>query len=95
MDTAVLGFRSEAMMWLSVPPAEIEPIGQALALHPEVAFVGATTGTANLVASVVCRDVSAFYRYLTTRVAALTAIHHIETSPVIRTIKRGATLLTR
>jgi DNA-binding Lrp family transcriptional regulator len=95
VDAAVLGYKSEAMMWLSVPPAEMEPIGEALAQHPEIAFVGATTGTANLVASVVCRDVSDFYRYLTTRVAALTAIHHIETSPVIRTVKRGATLLTQ
>ncbi|WP_312872556.1 Lrp/AsnC family transcriptional regulator [Kibdelosporangium persicum] len=94
MDTRMLGFTCEAMMWMSVPPAEIADIGEALAGHPEVAFAGATTGTTNLVAAVVCRDVPAFYRYLTTKVASLKAINHIETVPVIRTVKRGATLVT-
>ncbi|MCE7005812.1 AsnC family transcriptional regulator [Kibdelosporangium philippinense] len=94
MDIQLLGFTCEAMMWMSVPPAEIADVGTALAAHPEVAFVAATTGTANLIASVICRDVPAFYRYLTTKVAALKAVNHIETAPVIRTVKRGATLVS-
>ncbi|MFC0114972.1 Lrp/AsnC family transcriptional regulator [Kibdelosporangium aridum] len=93
MDIQLLGFSCEAMMWMSVSPAEIASVGEALAAHPEVAFAAAITGTSNLIASVNCRNVPAFYRYLTTRVAALKAINHIETSPVIRTVKRGATLV--
>jgi hypothetical protein len=38
----------------------------------------------------VCPDQRALYRYLTTRVAALPAITHIETAPVIRTVKQAA-----
>jgi DNA-binding Lrp family transcriptional regulator len=53
-------------------------------------FAAATTGPSNLFASVVCPDQRALYRYLTTRVAALPAITHIETAPVIRTVKQAA-----
>jgi hypothetical protein len=40
---------------------------------------------------VVCADQRELYRYLTTRVAALPAITHVETAPVIKTIKQAAT----
>lgn len=95
MDTVALGMTCQTRMWMSVPPSELASVGEALASHPEAAFVGATTGNANLLASVICKDVPAFYKYLTTKVAALKAIDHIETAPVLRTIKRGATLLIK
>ncbi|MBP2322529.1 DNA-binding Lrp family transcriptional regulator [Kibdelosporangium banguiense] len=95
IDTAALGFKLQARMWISVPPSELATAGEALTAHREIAFAAATTGTANLLTSVVCKDVPAFYEYLTTKVAALSAIEHMETSPVIRTIKRGATLITQ
>jgi hypothetical protein len=75
---------------LSVAPAHLEEAGAALARHPEIAFAAATTGPTNLYASVVCADQRELYRYLTTRVAALPAITHVETAPVIRTVKRAA-----
>ncbi|MBL1096320.1 Lrp/AsnC family transcriptional regulator [Streptomyces coffeae] len=74
-------------LWLSVPPSELEATGRALADHPEVAFASATTGPNNLLAIVVCADAPAFYRYLTTRIAALPAIRHMESSPMIRRVK--------
>ncbi|MEU6716832.1 Lrp/AsnC ligand binding domain-containing protein [Nonomuraea sp. NPDC046802] len=64
-----------------------------MARHPEVAFAGATTGSANLTAGIVCRDDAAFYRYLTNDLGALPAIAHIETAPIIRTIKRAGSML--
>ncbi|WP_281369109.1 Lrp/AsnC ligand binding domain-containing protein [Phytohabitans rumicis] len=54
---------------------------------PEVAFAAATTGPTNLVATVVCRDVQALYRYLTERLGTLPAIRHVESAPIIRTVK--------
>jgi DNA-binding Lrp family transcriptional regulator len=93
LDTNVLGMLTEARMWMSVPPSALATVGEALATHPEVAFVAAITGPTNLVASVCCRDVRAFYTYLTEKVGALTAIQGLETAPIIRTIKRGRTLV--
>ncbi|MEW9550065.1 Lrp/AsnC family transcriptional regulator [Nonomuraea sp. NPDC050783] len=91
----LLGYRVEAQLWMSVPPAELHATGQALARHPEVAYAGVTTGPHNLTASVVCRDDAAFYRYLTEDLGALPAIRQLETAPIIRTIKRAGALLPR
>ncbi|MFI0816919.1 Lrp/AsnC family transcriptional regulator [Streptomyces sp. NPDC021098] len=83
----IFGLGMTAVLWLSVPPSDLEATGQALAGHPEVAFACATTGPNNLMATVVCEDVAALYTYLTTRIAALSAVRHMETSPIIRRIK--------
>ncbi|RCH64872.1 Lrp/AsnC family transcriptional regulator [Streptomyces sp. SDr-06] len=90
VDWRMFGMRARALLWLSVAPAHLEEAGQALAGHPEIAFAAATTGPTNLYASVVCADQRELYRYLTTRVAALPAITHLETAPVIRSVKQAA-----
>jgi DNA-binding Lrp family transcriptional regulator len=90
VDGRLFGFGPRTLLWLSVAPAHLEEAGAALARHPEIAFAAATTGPTNLYASVVCADQRELYRYLTTRVAALPAITHVETAPVIRTVKRAA-----
>ncbi len=90
IDWRVLGLGVRTLLWLSVAPAHLERTGSALAGHPEIAFAAATTGPTNLYATVVCADQRALYRYLTTRVAALPAVTHIETAPVIRTVKQAA-----
>ncbi|MEV7598789.1 Lrp/AsnC family transcriptional regulator [Kitasatospora sp. NPDC089797] len=89
-DARLLGYGGRTLLWLSVAPPHLEEAGLALAGHPEVAFAAATTGPTNLHATVVCTDQRALYRYLTTRVAALPAVTHVETAPVIRTVKQAA-----
>nr|CEL15652.1 Transcriptional regulator, AsnC family [Kibdelosporangium sp. MJ126-NF4] len=90
VDSDVFGVGPRTLLWLSVAPAHLEEAGAALAGHPEIAFAAATTGPTNLCASVVCANQRELYRYLTTGVAALPAVRHIETAPVIRTVKRAA-----
>ncbi|MFE9412627.1 Lrp/AsnC family transcriptional regulator [Streptomyces sp. NPDC006704] len=89
VDWRMFGVRTRTLLWLSVAPAHLEEAGHALAGHPEVAFAAATTGPANLYASVVCADQRALYHYLTTRVSALPSITHLESAPVIRTVKQA------
>ena len=91
LDSTVLGFHAQAILWLSVRPTHAVAVAQALARQPEVALAAITTGPTNLLAKVVCRDVDALYTYLTERVATIEAIEHLETAPVIRTLKRAAT----
>ncbi|OXM48215.1 Lrp/AsnC family transcriptional regulator [Amycolatopsis alba] len=90
IDGGLFGFGPRTLLWLSVAPASLEEAGMALAGHPEVAFAAATTGPTNLYASVLCANHRELYRYLTTRVAMLPAITHVETAPVIRTVKQAA-----
>ncbi|OIJ87618.1 AsnC family protein [Streptomyces sp. MUSC 14] len=90
VDWHMFGVNTRTLLWLSVAPAHLEEAGRALAGHPEIAFAAATTGPTNLYASVVCADQRELYRYLTTRIAALPAITHLETAPVIKTVKQAA-----
>jgi DNA-binding Lrp family transcriptional regulator len=93
INPGLLGFTCEAMLWLSVPPTRLADLGATLATHPEVAFAAATTGPTNLVASVGCHDVDALYDYIATRLGALDAISHIETAPVIHSVKRAGAII--
>jgi DNA-binding Lrp family transcriptional regulator len=74
----------------------VEPIGlldataRTVAGHPEVPFAAATTGPANLMATVVCADTSQLRTYLTRQLASLTSIRSLETIPLIRVVKRSA-----
>ncbi|RDI51636.1 Lrp/AsnC family transcriptional regulator [Nocardia mexicana] len=88
----LLGFRSLAYLWLTVHPQHLAEGGQLLADQPEVPFVVAITGTANLLASVVCRTAEDLYAFITTKVRLLEGLTMVETSPVIRTVKQAGAL---
>ncbi|MFB4300765.1 Lrp/AsnC family transcriptional regulator [Actinomadura sp. NTSP31] len=92
-DLPYVGLHTAARLWASVPPADLAATGRALAGHPEVVFAAATTGSANLAVQVVCRDSRHLYRYLTERVAALKAVRQLETTPIVRNVKRAGTIL--
>ncbi|MEV4569498.1 Lrp/AsnC family transcriptional regulator [Nonomuraea sp. NPDC049419] len=92
-DLFHLGYRAGLRLWAAVPPAELAATGAALAAHEETVFAAATTGPTNLVATMLCTDAHDAYRYLTERVAALPAITHVETTPVVETRKRLGRLL--
>jgi DNA-binding Lrp family transcriptional regulator len=87
----IYGLAARVMLWASVPPAELESAGLALAEHPEVAYACATTGATNLHAVLLCKDLHSLYDYLTTRVANL-GVRHVEISPIVRALKGPATV---
>jgi DNA-binding Lrp family transcriptional regulator len=95
VDLAIqlLGFRTMAHLWLTVAPADLAEVGETIARHPEAAGVSAVTGTANLWASVVCRDADDLYRYVTARIGAIPAVRQLEISPTLRQIKHAGSLL--
>jgi DNA-binding Lrp family transcriptional regulator len=78
-----------AMLWLAVDPACLDETGRAIARHPEVPFAAATTGHTNLVVSAQFRGTRHMYQYLTTRLAGLSGIRSVETSPVIGRFKQA------
>ncbi|WP_322975305.1 Lrp/AsnC family transcriptional regulator [Actinacidiphila bryophytorum] len=83
----VLAPDMRAVLLLEVEPAGLAAAGRELAAHEEVAFAAATTGTANVYASLLCRDATALYRYLTGPVAAIRGVRRMETAPIHRTLK--------
>lgn len=88
LDPAVLGMRAHALLWASVEPGRLDEVGRAMACHREIPFVAATTGPTNLMASVVCRDMATLHDYLTNRLAGLPGVRMVETSPLLRMVKR-------
>jgi len=93
LDMPTFGFRSSAWLWLSVPPSHLAEVGTALAKFPEVAYVAATTGPANLSACAVCRDEESLYEFLTAKVGALPGVERVETAPIIRTVKQASPVM--
>jgi DNA-binding Lrp family transcriptional regulator len=86
------GVRSQAMLWMSVAPAGLRDVGQALAGRPEFPFVAATTGSTNLVAALICPDDRSLYEYLTDEMTTLAGLIHTETAPVMQIVKMHATM---
>ncbi|MBO0913204.1 Lrp/AsnC family transcriptional regulator, partial [Streptomyces laculatispora] len=88
-----LGYHLNATLWLRVAPVHLERTGQEIARHEEVAFAGATSGDHNVMAIVTCRDAEAFYRYLTTRLAAVPGVDAYGVSIRVRRLKQAASLI--
>jgi DNA-binding Lrp family transcriptional regulator len=93
LDMPAFGFRSSAWLFMSVPPSHLADVGSALAKFPEVAYVTATTGPANLAACAVCRDEESLYEFLTAKVGALPGVERVETAPIIRTVKQASPVM--
>ncbi len=94
LDPAHLGVRARALLWMRVAPAHADSVGRALAEHAELAFVAATTGPSNLIASALCTSTDALHAYLVGPLAGH-PIDRLETTPVLRTIKTiGTTMAT-
>ncbi|WP_231386884.1 Lrp/AsnC family transcriptional regulator [Nocardia sp. BMG111209] len=95
VDLAVerMGYAVRANLWLRTRPADLHAVGTAMAGYPETAYVAATTGPTNVVATIVCRDTAHLYRYLTERLGALDGIVGVEVTPALRVLKQAQSML--
>ncbi|HZE40996.1 MAG TPA: AsnC family transcriptional regulator [Stackebrandtia sp.] len=92
ISPAHFGIDTQALLWMSIPPAALDRVATGLAGHEELAVVAATTGPTNLVAQALCSDPADLHRYLTTKLGSIPAIDRIETAPVLHTVKGIAPL---
>ncbi|MEV0440283.1 Lrp/AsnC family transcriptional regulator [Streptomyces spectabilis] len=83
-----LGYRCGATLWITTAPAALAAVGQALAEHDEIAYVAATAGPSNLVATVVTQDTAGLYAYLSGAIGSLEGVRHVETTPYLRRVKQ-------
>ncbi len=89
LDARSLSLNVHALLWASVEPGMLDRAGSVMSAQPEVPFVAATTGAANLMAAVYCRDATALHAYLNGPFASLPGIRSVEVAPIIRVVKRG------
>ncbi|MCC9311027.1 Lrp/AsnC family transcriptional regulator [Kitasatospora sp. RB6PN24] len=88
VDPRLLGMAVDANLYLSLPPERLAAAGRALAAHPQVHGVAATSGPHNLMAAVFCPDHAALYRF-TTEVLGPLGVDRMETVIVARAVKRA------
>lgn len=92
LSGAALGFHTQATLWLTVTPAELDNAGCALAAEQEVAFAAAITGPQNLTATISCRGVGDLYGFVTTKIGAIPGVQSMEITPVLRHVKQAGAL---
>ncbi|MHA3704214.1 Lrp/AsnC family transcriptional regulator [Jatrophihabitans sp. YIM 134969] len=90
-----LGFRTFAYLWVTAAPGRVEALGWELARLPQVAFVGAVTGTAPLLVIVLCRTPEELYGVVTGAVGGLAGVTAVDVAPVSRRVKQGGTIVER
>ncbi|MFG3049574.1 Lrp/AsnC family transcriptional regulator [Kitasatospora sp. NPDC048239] len=94
VDPRLLGMAVDANLWLDVPPGRLAEVGTALARHPQVHGVFATSGPAGLLATLFCADHGGLYRFITSTLGPL-GVTGIETAIVGRAVKRAGVPLQR
>jgi DNA-binding Lrp family transcriptional regulator len=94
VDPRLLGMAVDANLWLDVPPGRLAEVGTELARHPRVHGVFATSGPANLLATLFCPDHGGLYRFLTDTLGPL-GVTRVETVITARAVKRAGVLLRR
>jgi DNA-binding Lrp family transcriptional regulator len=87
VNPARLGLHVDANLILTVPPGRLDPVARALARHPAVHGVLATTGAANLSIAVWLPGLDELYEFITRDLAALD-VTTAETVLVGQAVKR-------
>ncbi|WP_053698449.1 Lrp/AsnC ligand binding domain-containing protein [Streptomyces sp. NRRL F-5755] len=78
----------QVRFWLRVALGHLGAVGTALAAHPKIPFAAVTTGPSNLIATGLFRDTDELYHYLDHRIGILPGVQSIETTPILREVKR-------
>jgi len=83
-----IGYPLFAALWLTVAPAALHSVGEALAGHDQIAHASATAGPTNLTATAVVRNTSDLYAYLSGPLGHLEGVQHVEATPYLRSVKQ-------
>ncbi|UIJ33447.1 Lrp/AsnC family transcriptional regulator [Allobranchiibius sp. GilTou73] len=83
------GYHACAMMCLTVSPGRVVDVCETLAGHRPTGFVTATTGSANVMATVTCRSQDDLFTYVTEQVGALPGVLQLDLLPYLRRVKQG------
>ncbi|WP_030936695.1 Lrp/AsnC family transcriptional regulator [Streptomyces sp. NRRL S-646] len=83
-----IGHPLHAALWVTVAPAALHSVGEALAAHTPIAHVSATAGPTNLTATAVVRSTSDLYAYLSGPLGHLEGVQHVEATPFLRQVKQ-------
>lgn len=89
LDASMLGYEVEVLLWLGVDLSCLSAVADQLCHRPEVRYLAAAAGDAELVAEVLCRDQEDLYRFTTEVLGPLEGIRRTELMLQLQAVKRA------
>jgi DNA-binding Lrp family transcriptional regulator len=93
VDDAPFGFPLAAQIRLSVAPAHLQTVGDAMGKHSAVRFCGATTGSASITMSVGFDGAESLYRFVSEDIGRLEGVVQVRVGSINRVLKRAGTIV--
>jgi Lrp/AsnC family transcriptional regulator for asnA, asnC and gidA len=87
VDPAALGFRSPAVVGVSVEPGQTAAVANAISKLVEVSYLVATLGSFDLIVELFCRDLPHLTETVTRRIHAIPGVRDTETLVVAASYK--------
>lgn len=87
------GLTTESLVWISVPPTEIEPLGRSLSEHPAIRFCAAITGPSSLLVDGLFPDTDELFQFLTDHLGSIGDLQVDQVRLVVRAVRRGPLLV--
>ncbi|WP_161500917.1 Lrp/AsnC family transcriptional regulator [Embleya scabrispora] len=87
-DPEYLGYAMPAFLWMSVRPSALDAVAEAVAADARAVFAAVSTGRANFLVNVLCRDTADLYDFIAHTLGSVEGITNVETTPIVETFKR-------
>ncbi|MCG5219503.1 Lrp/AsnC family transcriptional regulator [Streptosporangium sp. KLBMP 9127] len=89
IPASALGYEAEVLFWLSVEPARLESVAEALTELRGVRYISATLGHASLLCEVIMPTTSDLHRFTSRTLAGISGIQSWTAGVNMLTVKRG------
>jgi DNA-binding Lrp family transcriptional regulator len=89
VDPILLGFNLEAMVWLTIHPAELTRAGEALAEHSAVKYLVATAGPHQMAGRIALRHHDDLYDFVTEILGRVPGLIEFDLTVEVATLKRS------
>ena len=88
-EPTLLGFNLEAMLWLTIHPAELTRAGVTLAEHPAVKYLVATAGPHQMAGRIALRHHEELYEFHTETLGRIPGLVDVDLTVEVATLKRS------
>lgn len=87
------GLATEALVWMSVPPTEVEQLGRSLSDHPAIRFCAAITGASSLLVDGLFPSTDELFQFLTGHLGSTGEVQVDQVRLVVKAVRRGPLLV--
>lgn len=89
VPSSLLGLEAETLLWITVEPAKLAEVADALTLHRSVRYLGATLDGNALLCEVIADSTKGLFEFTTKTLATLAGVVGWSASVELLTLKRG------